>query len=137
MTTRRAFLISCAAVTVASRNEPAFSRTSPGIELLDDRGRRVAVTPEGDFAVSIAMVNDRKRRKIAGLEKFVIEYKHTGSARVVIAKARKIGEWPSWADDLRALDNIGTPITLYNNDTLHLTWQVFTHKQGSAAITDV
>lgn len=141
MTSRRSFLISLVAVPTAMASARLQVRETPGLEILDSRGRVIAASPEGNFAVSIAMVEDRRRRKCKGLEKFIIEYKHDGAAPVEIARVRRVGPWPAWADNLNALDrNEGLfPVTLRKRDALHFTWQVFTHspQDGVMAITDV
>lgn len=130
MTSRRSFLISLIAVPASLAARRLTVRETPGLEVLDSRGRVLAATPEGAFSVSLAMIEDRRRRKLNGLEKFVIEYKHEGVSDVEIARVRRIGPWPAWADNLKALDrNEGLfPVTLYKHDGLHFTWQIFTHK---------
>ena len=141
MTSRRSFLISLIAVSAALAVGKLATRKTPGLEVLDARGNVLAASPEGAFFVSLAMVEDRRSRKRKGLEKFIIEYKHEGVEPVEIVRVRRVGPWPAWVDNLKALDKTAGlfPVTLRKNDALHLTWQIFTYKpqDGVMAVTDV
>ena len=141
MTSRRLFLISLVAVPAALAPARLSVRETPGLEILDAQGKVLAASPEGAFAEALARVEDHRKHKRKGLELFVIEYKHKVPGKVDIACVRRVGPWPAWTDNLNALDrNEGVfPVTLYKDDGLHFTWQIFTHKpqDGVMVITDV